>query len=197
MEEEMPIEEAVPKFCLFFAETVLQLLNTKRREKVKDIIRLVLDANFDAEELCRHVKRTDGCKPVLNDIKGEELAEESFKKKIVKIGSLSSVLGAVLHKKDFLALLRRQAAMSSSQVVFSSSQHVPEGTVHAFGTLHGQSTQRKVSDRVTASGSRERWWSSETFQLPRFFAGFIQIYSGKTPRSLEFDASVSDPAHLL
>lgn len=95
----------------------------------------------------------------MEDSRDEELGGDGLTKKIGKIRSGSPVSGAVLYKKEVLAVLLRQIATSSPPDVPFSSQDVREETKHLFGTLHGQNTQRKVWEKVIASRSSEEGWS--------------------------------------
>lgn len=41
-------------------------MSREAKKEVEDITRLILDATFNAGELCRHVERTGDCKHTLN-----------------------------------------------------------------------------------------------------------------------------------
>lgn len=86
VEEKVPTKEAMAEFCLVFAEAALQVVNTKARKKVENIIRLIYDGNFDADELCWHVSRIDDCKRLLEHSRDKELAEDCFTKMVAKRG---------------------------------------------------------------------------------------------------------------
>lgn len=105
------------QFCLFFAETALQLLSGETGRKVKSTIRLFSDANFEESELCWLVKKLRDYKPIPDDSKTAEIAGERFKKEILRSESNSMVCGAVLFKREFVTVLQRQRTMSLSQDV--------------------------------------------------------------------------------
>lgn len=56
VEREPTIENAVPEFCLGFAENALHLMNRRAKERAEHIIELVSEANSDAGKPRRHVK---------------------------------------------------------------------------------------------------------------------------------------------
>lgn len=88
-------------------------------KEAEHINSLVSDPIFDAGELCRHVNQIDDRKRILHDSRDEKQAEKSFWKDIVRSGSNSSPIGAMLYSKDVSAVLRRQMATSLSQEDFS------------------------------------------------------------------------------
>lgn len=51
----MPTEETLAEFFLVTAKIALQLMNRTARKKVRNIIRLLSDDNFDTGELRTHV----------------------------------------------------------------------------------------------------------------------------------------------
>lgn len=73
-----------------------------------------------------------------------------FSEKVLKIRGGSSVSGAVLNKKNILAVLREQMAMSTLQNVFCRQQDVLKRKENPASSLEGQSTQRKVPERIAA-----------------------------------------------
>lgn len=79
MAEEVPIEKALPDFCLFYVEPALQLLNRRARKNVGNITRLVSHDNFDAREFCTHVVGLLNCKQIVDDSRGDATAAEGFK----------------------------------------------------------------------------------------------------------------------
>lgn len=113
----MPTQEAVQKFCLFFAKTPPQLISREARKGVQTITTLISDAGFKANELRGNVRRTDDCRRKLNHSRGEKLAEEGFGKETAKSGRAHHNK-TVLYKKNVLAVLQAQMAMSSLQDVF-------------------------------------------------------------------------------
>lgn len=117
VEEEVPTEEAVPRFCLVFAESARQTVNRGAQIKVKNTSRLICEVNFDVGELCRHVMEIDDSKQTLDETRDGKLAEDGFTKKIVKNAIRSSFPGAVLFGRVVVAVLWRQMAISSSQDV--------------------------------------------------------------------------------
>lgn len=123
---------------MVFAKIALQLADRRARKKVGSIIRIVSEGSFGKGELRRHTKRIDDCKRIFASCSNKELAGDDFTKKTVKSKNYSSVLGALLYKKEFFAALQRQMAMSSPQDVFYSLQDVLEETEHPVGMLHGQ-----------------------------------------------------------
>lgn len=68
----------------------------------------------------RLICKIDDRKRTLDDSSNEKLAREGFAKEIVSSESGSSVCGAVLYRKDALAVLKRQVSMRSSEDVFYS-----------------------------------------------------------------------------
>lgn len=64
------------------------------------------------------MRKVYDCKPEVEDSRDEKLAEEVFSEETVKSGSRSSVSGALLYRKDALAVLGRQLATGSLQDVF-------------------------------------------------------------------------------
>lgn len=76
---ELHTKEAVLEFRLVFAKVLLQLERTESMKEVQNIIPLVSDANFDADELRRHVRKIDGCKRTVHDSRDKELAGEGLK----------------------------------------------------------------------------------------------------------------------
>lgn len=104
MKGKVPVQGAVPELCVGFSETALQLVAKEARKKVENNIRLNFYGNFDAGDLRRHVKETDDCQRILHDSNNDELAEEVFKKEIVKTGSGASVSGAALYGKDVVGV---------------------------------------------------------------------------------------------
>lgn len=99
----------------------MQLLNRVARKEVANIIELVSDANFNAGEVCRQVRRTNDLKQILNSSLSEKLAKEKVTKKIVKNGKRSYVSGAMVYTEIAVAVLWRQKTVSWSRDVFSSS----------------------------------------------------------------------------
>lgn len=116
----MPTEVAAPEFCLFFANILLQLVNKGEIKKVKNITRLIFDANCHAGELRRHVNGIDSCKQKLDENEQKGLPGGGFLQDIVRIKSGSSVPGSVLYEKDVCVVLRREMAIRSSQDVLSA-----------------------------------------------------------------------------
>lgn len=97
-------------------------MNREAVEKVESIIDLDFVDKPDAGELHRYMKETDDCKRILGDSRDKKLAGNSFTKETMTSGDYSSGSGAVLHRKDAVAVLRRPMATSSSQDLFLSSQ---------------------------------------------------------------------------
>lgn len=122
----MPAEEVVPKFCSLFARTTLRVVNRARKKRVENITRLISGADLDADENPCHVEKINCCKRILHERRDEELAADGFAKEIVKQGRALSASGAVLCKKNVLAVLRRQRAVRSWQRVLFSSPDVLE-----------------------------------------------------------------------
>lgn len=132
-------------------------MSREARKEVKSVTQLISDDKIDAGELARHIKIVDGCKRVLDSSSDERLAGQGFTKEIVRSGSCSSASGSKLYRKDFLAVLRRRMASSSSRAVSFRSQDVSKKTGHLFCTPHGQKTQSNVRDRMMASKSTDVW----------------------------------------
>lgn len=145
---EEPTRERKMEFCLLVARISLQLASKEERWELENIIRIVSDASFDAGGHCRQVKNTDDRKRMLEDSRNWTLAGESLTKKIVETGSRSSVSGAMLYRKDVLAVLEKEKAMGLSRDVFFNLKDVSESLEHSVGTLRGQKTQRRVQERV-------------------------------------------------
>lgn len=160
-------DEIVPEFCLLFAGRTMHVWNRATREDVKNVIRVVSEAGSDPDQLLRHVEILDSCKRILDKRRDEKPTVQVIKKKNVKNRRDSSVSGAVLYKKGVLAVFQRHMATNSSQNVFSSLQDVLQDATLLSGSLHGQRTQRKLRERVTALGNCDMWWNSETSQSPR------------------------------
>lgn len=80
-------------------------MEQRKNKKVENFIRLNSEANFDAGQLPRHVRKTDDCKQGMDGKIKETLAGEFFTKHIVKSGSDSSVSEPVLYREDALAVL--------------------------------------------------------------------------------------------
>lgn len=110
----------VAELRLVSTETTMQLVNTGAEWKAKNIFPLVSAADFDADELGRHVKELGDCKQVLSDSKNKRAAEESVKSKTVNSGGPSSVLGAATYKTNVVVVSETQVAVSLSQGVFSA-----------------------------------------------------------------------------
>lgn len=130
------IKELVREFSLSFAEDTLQLVTGRARKEVGNVVRLVSDAKFQTSKLCQYMKKTDDCKRILDDSKSEKRPGQGSIKKFFEIESGLLVSGAVLYKKDALAVLRRQMAMPSSQDALFSSQEFGEKTRHLTDMLH-------------------------------------------------------------
>lgn len=187
---EVPSEVAVPEFFLTFGKISLHLVTRRRRRKVENIVGLVSDANYDARELCRHMKAVDDCKRILDDSKHEILNREGLGKVTVKKGRVPSASGALMYVKTFLAVIRRQMATSSSPDVFFMSQDVMEGILHSVQLLHGQDAQKKMRERVMAPKERDVCFIRKSNQLSKLFAQFIQIYLQKMATLLKFNPFV-------
>lgn len=95
-DEEVPREEVVSEFSVFFAEIALQLVSRGRRKEVQNTLRLVSDVNFGANGLRRHMMEAENCKRISEDGNKKELARKNFKKETVKVGNGLSISGAVL-----------------------------------------------------------------------------------------------------
>lgn len=74
VEDKVLSEEAVPEFCLVFAEISLHVIKRRERKEVENIIRLFSDASSAGTAPRWHVKEIDGCKRIWNDTKNKELA---------------------------------------------------------------------------------------------------------------------------
>lgn len=103
----MHIKEVVPKFCVVFAETALELMNRKARKNVEKKITLVSDATLTQVSSVGSRKETDDGMRKLDVLRGKEFARYSFTGEIEKIVSDSLVSLVMLYKKDALAVLRR------------------------------------------------------------------------------------------
>lgn len=103
------------------------------------------------------MKGINDCKRTSNDSKNEDLAGECFAKEIMKVGSGSSLPGAVMYRRDARSVLRIQMAMSSSQGKSFSSQDDPKGMRHSVHTLHLQKSQRRVREKMMAWKSSDLW----------------------------------------
>lgn len=118
LEAEVPTNEVPQKFCLFFAKAELQLMNRRKTEEIKITIGLVSGANFDAGEICWHMKEVDDSKQMLDEYGDEKLSGGGSTNEIVKRRGRSSVSAAELYRKDALAVLLRHMPMSSLQDMF-------------------------------------------------------------------------------
>lgn len=143
------------------------------------------------------MRKVQNSKRILSNRRDAELPGESFKKQIAKIGCPSSVSGAVLKKKNVVAILRGRLATSSSEDVFFGLQVVPEESKQSASLRHGQKIQRKVRETVMAPTSSDVWWNNEYGQLPRSVSELIQSSSGKTWSSLRSMTLVTDSGHLV
>lgn len=57
-------------------------------------------------------------------------------------------------------------------------------------------TQQELKERMMASRSSDFWWSTETIQLSRSFAGLIQLRLEEKSTSLTLSAFVAYSAHV-
>lgn len=121
------------------------------KRAVGNIDRLVSNASFDAGEPCRNDKEVDKCKRVSKNSRNKSTAEELFVKQSLRIKSGLSVSEAVPYNKDFLAALRRQMKISSSQNLLSRSRNVLKETLHHIATLNDLAAQKKVRKKLMAS----------------------------------------------
>lgn len=180
------------KFCLVFAETTQQLVSIGGKNEVEKIAGLVSDATSDASELCRHVKRVDKCKRILDDIRDADQAEEGFPKKIVKVERARHHLKRGCTERTLWRFTETDADELVARRAFSA-QDVSGKIGNPIATLHRQNTQTKVRESLMASRSSEVWCNSEPSQLLRSFTGLKQIYSGETPTLSTFNAFVHYP----
>lgn len=155
------------------------------------------NADFYAADFHRQVKGDDDCKLIHENSTDKGTAGGSFTKMNVESEQSSSVSRTALYKKVASAGLRREWAMGVSQDLYSSLQEAPEETGHSSGTLHGHGAHIKVRKRAMASKSSDVWCISETKQLPRSLAEFIQIHSDRTAMSLEFNALVAYSLYVV
>lgn len=115
----------------------------------------------------------------------------------MKSGTGSSVFAAALYEVDFLAVSKRQMAVSSSRVVLYCLQDVLEETKPLIGMLHGRVSRWKSQKSVKRLRSSDVWWNSKSGQLPRSLAGLIQSYSDSMATSLKFNALVAFRAYVV
>lgn len=155
VKREVPINEEILVVCLVFAETALQPMSRKTRNKIEKIIPLVSDSNFDTGELRSHVKEIQHCKRIFDDCRYEDLAKKGLPEKFVTSRDRSSVSGAALYKKECVAAVPRQMAISSTQDVFFGTQAVPERTKPFSDTLRGMKTQKSKQEKVVALRSSD------------------------------------------
>lgn len=147
--------------------------------------------------LVRPVQNFEDCKQALDDPKDTASAEEDFRTKIVKIRRSLSVSRAVLHKKDFSALLRRQMTTSSSPGEFFTLRDVSKEAGRSFGTLYAQSTQKKTQRRCCCQEVSPLWYSSRSFQLLRSSRRLKQMCSDQTVTILKGNALFAYPVHVV
>lgn len=151
---EKPTEKAVLGFCLSFAQNALQLVSEGAQNNVENIIQLPSDAEFDARELRRHMKRANDCKGLLENSNNVSVAAEDFVKEIVKSGGDFSVPGVPTYKMDVLAVLWIRMTMLLLLGVLFSSKDVLKHFGHPVAALHGPSTERGVRERVKGLARR-------------------------------------------
>lgn len=84
VEEEIATKDAVPEYCLVFAETALQLMTRGARKEVGNTIQLVSDVNFNAGKPHRRVKEVDDCKRILKDSRGWQRSWKELHKEFCK-----------------------------------------------------------------------------------------------------------------
>lgn len=123
-------------------------------------MQIVSGADFDAAELCRHVKKVEDCKRLLKDSRNETRAAKGFAKQIVKVRSGFVVSEAVLYKENVLTVLRRQVTLGFPQDVLFSSQNVSKHDEHPVAALYGKDTERNVRKKVVGSASRDVWYGT-------------------------------------
>lgn len=158
-------------------------------------IQLVSENRFDVGDLRWHVKRIHDCERLLEDSKNETLAAKGYAKKIVRTGRGSSASGAILYRKDVLAILRKQIMMGLSQSVIFTSQDVPRHVGHLVTALRGQRAEKEPEKRMELA-RRNVWWNSDSEDSPRSFDCLRQIYWDQTATSLKFHALVFYPVRV-
>lgn len=196
-EKEVEMERSVPDFCLSFAEVALRMARRGARKEIEKMMGIILDADFDAKELGRHVKGLDDCERIVGNSNEDVLSKEGFTKEVLRAGSGSCISQATLYKKDVVSVLREQMWRSGSGSVYFSSGDVPAGTAHPVSTKFGKEIERKVRERVMRSPKSEVLWNARENEMPKSFSGLIQIYSDKTATSLKCSALVAYPVHVV
>lgn len=130
----------------FVAETALQLVKKRARKEFQNVSEVVFDASFDGAELRRNMKELADCKLLLDHSSREALPIKRFTNKIAKNVIGSSLSEVMLYRTDFMAVLRKQLTIRSSQGVSFSLQTVPKETKYHFATLQSQDTYRKLQE---------------------------------------------------
>lgn len=104
VEEEDINRETARRFFSVCAEITLQPASKRGKMEVEHINRVVSDSDSDVGKLRRLVKRTSYSKRKQDESRDDQLAGESFTEKSSKSGISSTVTGALLYRKDALAV---------------------------------------------------------------------------------------------